>query len=181
MERKQITRIVLIALFAALVAAGAFIKIPLVPAPMTLQTLFMLIASATLPPLMALSSIIVYLLLGTIGLPIFTSGGGLGAMLGPTGGYLVGMIPAVIAGAISIKLLPASHIRISVLISSVISTIFVYAVGIPWLSAKMEIPFAAALASGLIPFIAGDILKIIITSAVAPVVRPRIAELLERE
>ena len=55
MERKQITRIVLIALFAALVAAGAFIKIPLVPAPMTLQTLFMLIASATLPPLMALS------------------------------------------------------------------------------------------------------------------------------
>ena len=93
----------------------------------------------------------------------------------------MGMVPAVIAGTVSIKLLPASHIRISVLISSVISTIFVYAVGIPWLSAKMDIPFAAAVVSGLLPFIAGDILKIIITSAVAPVIRPRIAELLERE
>ena len=57
MERKQITRTVLVALFAALVAAGAFIKIPFVPVPMTLQTLFALLAAACLPPSMAVSSI----------------------------------------------------------------------------------------------------------------------------
>ena len=98
MERKEITKIVLVALFAALIAAGAFIKIPLVPVPVTLTTLFVLLAALCLSPLMALSSIVVYLFLGGIGLPIFTSGGGLAAMLGPTGGYLFGMIPAALFG-----------------------------------------------------------------------------------
>ena len=93
MERKQITKTVLVALFAALVAAGAFIKIPFVPVPMTLQTLFALLAAACLPPSMAVSSIVIYIFLGAIGLPILTAGGGLAAVLGPTGGYLFGMIP----------------------------------------------------------------------------------------
>ena len=100
MERKEITKIVLVALFAALIAAGAFIKIPLVPVPVTLTTLFVLLAALCLPPFMALSSIVVYLFLGGIGLPIFTSGGGLAAMLGPTGGYLFGMIPAALLGSL---------------------------------------------------------------------------------
>ena len=104
MERKEITKIVLVALFAALIAAGAFIKIPLVPVPVTLTTLFVLLAALCLPPLMALSSIVVYLFLGGIGLPIFTSGGGLAAMLGPTGGYLFGMIPAALFGSLIIRL-----------------------------------------------------------------------------
>ena len=72
MERKQITRFVLTALFAALISAGAFIKIPLVPAPVTLQTLFALLAATILPPAMALLSVVSYLLLGVLGLPIFT-------------------------------------------------------------------------------------------------------------
>ena len=105
MERKRITVSVLVALFAALAAAGAFIKIPMVPVPMTLQTLFALLAATCLPPLMAISSIAIYLFLGAIGLPIFTGGGGIGAMIGPTGGFLVGMLPSVAAGALVMQTL----------------------------------------------------------------------------
>ena len=67
MERRQITVFVLVALFAALIAAGAFIRIPFIPVPITLQTLFALLSAAVLPPLMSLSSVIVYLVLGGIG------------------------------------------------------------------------------------------------------------------
>ena len=130
MERKEITKIVLVALFAALIAAGAFIKIPLVPVPVTLTTLFVLLAALCLPPLMALSSIVVYLFLGGIGLPIFTSGGGLAAMLGPTGGYLFGMIPAALFGSLIMRLFE-SKLRIGAVISSIVSTVFIYLVGLP--------------------------------------------------
>ena len=189
MERKEITKIVLVALFAALIAAGAFIKIPLVPVPVTLTTLFVLLASLCLPPLMALSSIVVYLFLGGIGLPIFTSGGGLAAMLGPTGGYLFGMIPAALFGGMIpaalfgslIMRLFESRPRIGAVISSIVSTVFIYLVGLPWLAVQMDLSAGAVLAAGFVPFIVGDVLKIIVASITAPVIRPRIKEMLERE
>lgn len=177
MERNQITKLVLISLFAALIAAGAFIKIPLVPAPMTLQTLFALLSASCLPPMMAFSSVVVYLFLGVIGLPIFTTGGGLAAMLGPTGGYLIGMIPAVIVGSVIMKI-PSKRPRLSSFISAIVSTLIIYLVGLPWLGVKMELSVTATLASGLFPFIVGDIIKIIVTAFVSPVIRPRISEML---
>ena len=180
MERKQIAKIVVVALFAALIAAGAFIKIPLVPVPVTLQTLFVLSASTCLPVPMALLSVVAYLVLGAIGLPIFTTGGGIAALIGPTGGFLVGMVPAVLAGSLSMRIVP-SKIRMASIISAAVTTAVLYLVGIPWLAAALDIPLSAAIASGLLPFIVGDTLKIAITAAVAPAVRPRIAELLERE
>ena len=192
MERKEITKIVLVALFAALIAAGAFIKIPLViaagafikiplvPVPVTLTTLFVLLAALCLPPFMALSSIVVYLFLGGIGLPIFTSGGGLAAMLGPTGGYLFGMIPAALLGSLIMRLFESKS-RIGAVISSIVSTVFIYLVGLPWLALQMDLSAGAVLAAGFVPFIVGDVLKIIVASITAPVIRPRIKELLERE
>lgn len=180
MERKQITKTVLVALFAALVAAGAFIKIPFVPVPMTLQTLFALLAAACLPPSMAVSSIVIYIFLGAIGLPILTAGGGLAAVLGPTGGYLFGMIPGVLAGSALMKAI-GSRIRLASLLSAIVTTVFIYLVGLPWLSWQMELSFASVLAAGLVPFIPGDILKIVVVFFIAPVIQSRVKELLERE
>ena len=180
MERKQILRIVLTALFAALIAAGAFIRIPLVPAPMTLQTLFLLIAALCLPFRLAVASTAAYLFLGAVGLPVFTSGGGLAALLGPTGGYLIGLLPASVVGAA--VMLIGKGTRIAAFLSASASTIIVYLVGLPWLSMKLGgLPLAATLSAGLVPFIVGDVLKIAIASAVAPAVRPRIAELLSAD
>ena len=91
--------IMLISLFSALVAAGAFIKIPMIPVPMTLQTLFVFLAALLLPSLSSFSSILIYIVLGAIGLPIFTSGGGLSALLGPTGGFIFGFLAAAPLGS----------------------------------------------------------------------------------
>ena len=111
MERKQIRKITLTALFAAMISAGAFIRIPMAPVPITLTTLFTMLGSACLPPSLALSSIIVYIFIGAAGLPVFTSGGGLASLLGPTGGYLIGMIPAAFAGSMLMKAFEAKSYR----------------------------------------------------------------------
>ena len=179
MERKQITRFVLTALFAALISAGAFIKIPLVPAPVTLQTLFALLAATILPPNMALLSVVSYLLLGVLGLPIFTTGGGFAAMLGPTGGFLIGMIPGVLAGSLIMKAME-NRVRLASIISAIATTALIYLVGLPWMSVQLNLSFGATLAAGLLPFLVGDTLKIIVTVIVTPQVRARVKELLEK-
>ena len=95
--------IMLISLFTALVAAGAFIRIPMFPVPMTLQTLFIFLAALLLPPLSSFSSLLIYIVLGAIGLPIFTSGGGLAALLGPTGGFIFGFMLSAPVGSLLAK------------------------------------------------------------------------------
>ena len=178
MERSKILRIVITALFTALIAAGAFIKIPLGPVPVTLQTLFVLIAVCSLPLSLSVLSVLTYLVLGAIGLPVFTTGGGIAALLGPTGGYLLGILPAVIAGSLIMKVM-GSHIRLAACIAAAVTDIIIYAVGIPWLSIKLDLSFAAALATGLFPFIIGDVIKYIVTVITAPAIRNRAQELLD--
>lgn len=180
MNRKQITRIVIISLFAALISAGAYIRIPLAPVPVVLSNFFVLLAASCLPPLLSLASIAAYLFIGACGLPVFTSGGGIAALLAPTGGYLFGMIPAAIAGSLVMRILE-KHIRLASVISALVSTLFIYLAGIPWLAYQLDISLPAAILSGFVPFIPGDTLKIVAASAVTPSLRPRIREMLERE
>lgn len=91
MEKNNLKEMVFAALFAALTAAVAWFKIPLpfTPVPITLQTLVVLMSGAMLGPYYGALSMIIYLVLGAIGLPVFAGGSsGIGALLGPTGGYL---------------------------------------------------------------------------------------------
>lgn len=91
MEKNKLKGMVFAALFAALTAAVAWFKIPLpfTPVPITLQTLVVLMSGAMLGPYYGALSMIIYLVLGAIGLPVFAGGSsGIGALLGPTGGYL---------------------------------------------------------------------------------------------
>nr|WP_236995029.1 biotin transporter BioY [Heliomicrobium modesticaldum] len=79
-----------VALFAALTAAGAFIKVPVPFVPFTLQYLFVAMAGIVLGSRMGLASQLVYIGIGLIGLPVFAEGGGPGYVLKPTFGYLIG-------------------------------------------------------------------------------------------
>ena len=91
---KTVTRTkdaVLTALFAALIAAGAFIRIPTPLVPVTLQFAFTLLAAQTLGA-KAGNAVAVYVLMGLIGLPVFTEGGGIMYVLKPSFGYLIGMV-----------------------------------------------------------------------------------------
>ena len=86
-------------LFTALIAVGAFVAIPLGPVPFTLQPLFVLLARLTLGARLGALSVVAYLILGLMA-PVFHSGtSGLGVLLGPTGGYLLGFVlGAMVAG-----------------------------------------------------------------------------------
>lgn len=81
---------ILCALFAALIAIGAFIKIPIPIVPFTLQFLFTNLAGLLLGPRFGSLAVAVYLIVGLLGIPVFTEGGGLGYIFQPTFGYLVG-------------------------------------------------------------------------------------------
>ena len=82
----------LVALFSALIAVGAFIKIPFLIVPITLQTLFVVSAALILGKRLGPLSVIVYIVMGLIGLPVFAKGGGPMYVLQPTFGYLLGFI-----------------------------------------------------------------------------------------
>lgn len=91
----KIRELILAGLFAALTCVGAFITIPIGPVPITFQVLFTFIAGALLGKKIGALSQLVYVLLGMIGLPVFAGGNsGIGAITGPTGGFIIGFILA---------------------------------------------------------------------------------------
>jgi len=97
---QKIKSIVICSLFCALICVGAFIRIPLPELSITMQLFFVLLAGLVLDGKMAFLSVLVYILLGLLGLPVFSAGGGLSYVLKPSFGYLLGF--AVAAGTMGI-------------------------------------------------------------------------------
>lgn len=90
MKESNTKSIMLCSLFTALIAVGAFIKIPVPNIPITLQFMFTTLAGLLLGSRLGVISVLVYLIIGLIGIPIFTNGGGIGYIFQPTFGYLIG-------------------------------------------------------------------------------------------
>ncbi len=160
---------IITSLFAALICISAYIVVPLPfsPVPITLQTLFIMLAGLLLPVGYAGLVVIIYLLLGIIGLPVFSGGAsGIGSLLGPTGGYLFGFL--IGAMVISILVRTSSNKFTTSFISSIIGGIVVvYALGVPWLSYKTGMGIGKAFAVGAVPFLLGDILKALMATFVS--------------
>lgn len=124
----KIKDIVFIALFTALIAAGAFIKIPVPVCPFTLQLFFTTLAGLFLGPKKGAVSVLCYVVLGLVGVPIFASGGGLGYVFQPTFGYLIGFIVGTyLTGAIAWKVEKPSVKRL--LVANFLGLLVVYAMG----------------------------------------------------
>ena len=94
MRKSNLYYLTISAMFTALIAVGAFIKVPMPLLPFTMQTFFTMLACFLLPKKYSSLSAVLYLILGLIGVPIFTSGGGLGYVLTPGFGYLIGFVVA---------------------------------------------------------------------------------------
>jgi biotin transport system substrate-specific component len=148
-----------VALFAALIALGAFVSVPVGAVPFTLQVLFVLLAGMVLGPRLSVLSVIVYLALGLFA-PVYAGGtSGIGVLFGPTGGFLWGFVlAAMLTGAIA-SLRPRS---LGVLIVSGIAGIApIYALGAIWLALQAHLTLGAALTVGVAPFVWADVLKAI--------------------
>lgn len=159
--------------FAALTAAGAYLAIPIGPVPIVLQNLFVLLAGLLLGSRWGLASVAVYLLAGALGLPVFAGGlGGIGRIVGPTGGYLLGYLPAVyIVGLISEK---AGRRAVFDVIAMICGSAVVYACGVTWLKVLTGMALAKTLAVGMYPFLPGDALKIAAAVPIAKTLRPTV-------
>ncbi|MBW1988707.1 MAG: biotin transporter BioY [Deltaproteobacteria bacterium] len=178
---ESVRNMVLASLLAALMAAGAWIAVPVGPVPVVLQNMFVLLAGLLLGPRWGAASVAVYLLAGLAGLPVFSGGGGgPGHFLGPTGGYLVAYLPAVwLVGLLSNaggRVQDANHrpgraMAMDVLAMAV-GMILVYALGVARLQAVTRLPWNRAVALGMLPFLPGDALKIAAAAAIARMARP---------
>jgi len=159
------------ALFAALTAVGAFIAIPIGPVPIVLQNLFVLLAGLLLGSRWALASVGIYLLAGACGLPVFAGGqGGIGRIVGPTGGYLLGYLPAVyVIGVISEN---TGQRVVWDVIAMILGSVLIYACGVTWLKVLTGMLWPKALAVGMFPFLIGDAIKIAVAVPIAKAVRP---------
>jgi len=167
LKKINIRQMTLVSLFAALTAVGAFISIPLYPVPLTLQTLFTLLSGMTLGCVLGASSQIIYVLLGIVGLPVFAGfKAGIGILFGPTGGFLLGfIISAYIVGRM-IELKEEKNIFYYFLVG-LLGTIIIYIIGVAQLSLVTGIGVKKAVAVGMLPFLPGDMLKIIAASFIA--------------
>lgn len=175
----QLRMTVYTALFVALIACGAFVSIPIGPVPIVLQNLFVLLAGLIIGPAWGLACVAVYLIIGFAGLPVFAGAtAGAGKLFGPTGGYLLGYLPAVMAtGTISKALKKTMPGDIVALIAG---SLIVYAAGVPWLKFAFSMSWSKAFAAGMLPFLIGDGLKIIAAALIAKKIRPLIHQEAER-
>lgn len=146
------------------------IPLPISPVPISFTNLAIYLSIYVLGAKAGTVSYLIYLLLGFAGLPIFSGfTGGLGKLAGPTGGYLVGFIfMAVIAGWV-IDRFPGKYAVHAVGLAA--GTIISYAFGTAWLSSQLGLTFTAGLGVGVLPYIPGDVVKIIFSLLIGPRLR----------
>ena len=143
-DLRRSRRIAYTAAFIGLITLGGWISIPFVPAPFTLQTFFVLLSAAVMKR-EAVIPVALYVALGALGLPVFHNGvAGFGVLIGPTGGYLVGFIPAAFIAGIAWE--SGSHIRrIAGLFSA---DVLILLCGVAWLIVSSGMSRSPRLFSG---------------------------------
>lgn len=164
-----------VSVFALATAFAARVAIPLpgTPVPFTLQVLCVILAGATLGPRLGAASQLAYLAVGALGAPVFAVGGGLAYLLGPTGGYLMAFpVAAFAVGAIAGRSLGVLRLALGL----AVGVVLIHAGGTAWL-ALMTGSFVRALAFGVGPFLALDVVKIILALLIGSSIRPRALEL----
>ena len=151
--------------------------IPVSPVPMSLGSMAVYLAVTVLGMKLGTLSCLIYLLLGLVGLPVFAGGSaGAAKLFGPTGGYLIGyLFLALIAGAFVGRFAENKWKNIAfAALGMILGTIVLYALGTAWLAYSAGMDFQAALWAGVIPFIPGDLVKMVIAVLLGSAVRGRL-------
>ncbi len=171
--------LILTALFAALTAVGAFLRIPTPLSSFTLQVFFTCMAGVLLGPKYGALSQAVYVVLGLCGLPIFTSGGGPSSVLTPTFGFLLGLPPmAAVVGALTRRF---GGKFLGICGACVVGLAVLYLIGLPYMHLILTLYLQKhqtvwqSVKGGMLIFLPWDALKIVVTGAVGARLLPRLA------
>ncbi|UYV13497.1 MAG: biotin transporter BioY [Phycisphaera sp.] len=152
--------------FALLTAAGAHVSIPMEPygLPMTLQTLFVVLAALCLGPRAGALSMLLYIVAGVVGVPLFAEGEvGLGVILGQSGGYIAGFLACQpIVGVIVRRADGLPRGWLAIVAGVLAAHAVVFAFGVPWLAMVREISIGEAIRWGMVPFLPGMVIKSVI-------------------
>lgn len=174
---KTAVRVIGVATFIVLTSLGAFVRIPLpfTPVPITLQTFFVLLSGALLGSRLGLSTQLGYILLGVLGLPVFTgAGSGLFYLSGPTGGYLLGFVLASFFVGRFIKYSQNSFFYTFSLLC--LGDLILLCSGVIWLKVLFGYSLTKLLFMGFIPFIPGDLFKALAASFLYLKLKTRLKE-----
>jgi biotin transport system substrate-specific component len=173
-ELSRVRHLVAAALVAAFMSATGWIAIPFGPVPITLQLFGVLLAALLLSWEWAAAALAIYLVMGTAGIPVFSMGtAGLGVVLGPTGGYVIGFVLAAPTGAwLRQKLERRGAAQVVADVVCVVAVIaVVYLLGWVQLAAVTNMGLAQAFVVGVVPFIVPDAIKAAGAIAIATAVR----------
>ena len=147
------------------VAAQIAIPLPFTPVPLTLQTFAVLLVGAALGSLRGVLSMVIYLLVGMVGVPWFAEGSS--GFSSASFGYILGFIfAAFIVGRLAERGASTTAARSAALM--VIGNLAIYAVGVTWLKFAIDASWATALSLGVVPFLIGDALKIALAAGLLP-------------
>jgi biotin transport system substrate-specific component len=166
MPTRASAKAALACLFAALACIGAYISLPLPisPVPLVLSNLFAILGGLLLGPGWGSFSVLLYLVIGALGFPVFSGGrGGLAHLAGPTGGYLVGYL----VGALLASLIARKRGLLRSAIGSVLGFASILVIGATALKLFSGLSWGKAIAVGILPFIIGDGIKAALSAIVA--------------
>ncbi len=175
---KKTREMILTAIFAALTAVGGFLKVPAGPISFTMQVFFTCMAGLLLGPYWGSLSQLIYVLLGLVGLPIFTQGGGLMYVVKPSFGFLIGLIPmAFIVGLLTRRVSmqlsrPKQFLRL--LLAQTVGLVVLYVIGLPYMYIFLKGAWTIqkTIVSGCLIFLPFDLLKMVLASLLAVRIRP---------
>lgn len=170
-SRTLATDLVLVAAGAALTSIAAQIAVPLWPVPMTMQTLAVLLVGVSLGAVRGALSMVLYAVLGIVGLPVFSdASSGFAVIAGPTGGYIVGFVfAAAFTGWLAQREWDRKWVRS--ILAFLGGTVVVFAIGLPWLAVSLGqigVPndLNSVLMGGFYPFIVGGVVKALLATGI---------------
>lgn len=176
-ETFSVRKMAIIALMTAVLCILAPISIPVFisPVPISLGVLAIYLTAYVLSPLDATISVIIFILLGTFGLPVFSGySGGLSKLVGPTGGYIIGFLFTVYISSLFI------HMKKGIIfdvIGMITGLALCYILGTIWFSYQQGKGFIASLLLCVVPFLIGDAIKIIVAVILGTQINKRLAHL----
>lgn len=165
---------VLTAVMTAVICVLGPMSLPIGPVPISLTNLAIYVTMYVLGTKRGTIAYCLYMLIGLVGVPVFSGfSGGPGKLFGPTGGYIIGFLPmAIVIGLVVDKYWKN---RVICIVAMEAATWIPYLLGTAWLAYSAGMSFTAALAAGVTPFILLDLIKIVISGVVGPVLKTRLA------